>query len=47
MNNELKNTILSSVKTAASFKKAKASTEDFLLALLQNSNWLSNFLDYI
>ena len=47
MNNELKNIILSSVKNAASFKKAKASIEDFLLALLQNSNWLNWFLDYI
>ena len=47
MNNELKNIILSSVKNAASFKKATASIEDFLLALLQNSNWLNGFLDYI
>ncbi len=47
MNNELKNIILSSVKTAANFKKAKASIEDFLLALLQNGNWLNNLLDYI
>jgi hypothetical protein len=47
MNNELKNIILSSVKTAASFKKAKASSEDFLLALLQNSTWFPSFLEYI
>jgi len=47
MNNELKNIILMSVKTAASFKKAHASTEDFLLALIQNSTWFPNFLDYI
>jgi len=47
MNNELKNIILSSVKTAASFKKANASIEDFILALLQNNNWLNWFLDYI
>ena len=47
MNNELKNIILSSVKNAASFKKSTASIEDYLLALLQNSNWLNIFLDYI
>jgi len=47
MNNELKNIILSSVKNAASFKKRVASIEDFILALLQNSNWLNGFLDYI
>ncbi len=47
MNNELKNIILSSVKNAASFKKATASIEDYLLALLQNSDWLNRFLDYI
>lgn len=47
MNNELKNIILSSVKTAANFKKSKASIEDFILALLQNSVWFPSFLDYI
>ncbi len=47
MNSELKNIILSSVKIAANFKKPKASIEDFILALLQNSSWLPNFLDYI
>ncbi len=47
MESELKNIILSSVKTAANFKKSKASIEDFILALLQNSNWFPSFLDYI
>ena len=47
MNSELKNIILSSVKIAANFKKPKASIEDFILALLQNSTWLPNFLEYI
>jgi len=47
MNNELKNIILSSVKTAANFKKREASIEDFILALLQNSNWFPSFLDYV
>ena len=47
MNNELKNIILSSVKTAASFQKPKASIEDFILALLQDSNWLKSLLDYV
>jgi hypothetical protein len=47
MNNELKNIILSSVKTAASFKKPIASLEDFLLAILNDSDWLKNILDYI
>jgi len=47
MNNELKNIILSSVKTAANFKKGEASIEDFILALLQNSTWFPTFLDYV
>jgi len=37
MNNSLKETILLSVKIASSFSKQKASTEDFLLALLKNN----------
>jgi len=47
MNNELKNIILSSVKTAASFKKELASLEDFILAVLNDSDWFKNLLDYI
>ena len=47
MNNELKNIILSSVKTAASFKKQVASIEDFILAVLNDTEWFKNILDYI
>jgi hypothetical protein len=47
MNNELKNIILSSVKTAASFKKPIASIEDFILAVLNDTEWFKNILDYI
>ncbi len=47
MNNELKNIILSSLKTAASFKKSKASIEDLILAMIQNSKFFPAFLDYI
>lgn len=47
MNNHLKETILLSVKTAASFSKPKASVEDFLLALIKNNNWFSKILTYV
>jgi len=47
MNNELKNIILSSVKTAAWFKKPIASIEDFILAVLNDTIWLKELLDYI
>ena len=47
MNARLKNVILGSVKTAASFSKPKASIEDFLLSTLRNDSWIVSFLDYI
>lgn len=47
MNKTLKDTILFSVKIAASFSKDKASIEDFLLALIKNNSWFSKTLDYI
>jgi len=47
MNNSLKETILLSVKIASSFSKQKASTEDFLLALLKNNWWFVKALHYI
>lgn len=47
MSNSLKETILLSVKIAASFSKQKASIEDFLLALIKNNSWFSRVLDYI
>jgi hypothetical protein len=37
MQNRLKETILLSVKIASSFSKSRASTEDFLLALIKNN----------
>ncbi|MCD5385219.1 ATP-dependent Clp protease ATP-binding subunit [Candidatus Gracilibacteria bacterium] len=47
MNSRLKNTILGSVKIAASFSKPKASIEDFLLSMIKNDSWITSFLDYI
>jgi hypothetical protein len=47
MNNKLKETILFSVKIAASFSKPKATIEDFLIALIKNNSWFSHMLDYI
>lgn len=47
MNTRLKNTILWSVKIAASFSKPKASLEDFLLSMIRNDSWIVSFLDYI
>lgn len=47
MNNNLKNTILLSVKIAVSFQKPKASIEDFLLALIENKWWMIFFYDFI
>lgn len=47
MNQSLKETILLSVKIAASFSKQKASVEDFLLALLKNNGWFCKLLDYV
>lgn len=47
MNKTLKDTILFSVKIAASFSKDKASIEDFLFALIKNNSWFSKTLDYI
>jgi hypothetical protein len=40
MNTRLKNTILGSVKIAASFSKQKASIEDFLLSMIRNDSWI-------
>ncbi|MDD5770274.1 MAG: ATP-dependent Clp protease ATP-binding subunit [Candidatus Gracilibacteria bacterium] len=47
MTNSLKETILLSVKIAASFSKPKASIEDFLLALINNNGWFVKLLDYV
>jgi hypothetical protein len=47
MNQRLKDVVLGSVKIAASFSKAKASLEDFLLSMLKHDAWLKSFLDYI
>lgn len=47
MNNKLKETILFSVKVAASFSKPKATIEDFLIALIKSNTWFSRMLDYI
>jgi hypothetical protein len=47
MNNKLKDSILLSVKIAASFSKPKASLEDFLLALIRGNTWFVRMLDYI
>lgn len=43
----LKKTILSSVKIAISQGKLFTSIEDFLLALLKNNQWFSQFLHYL
>ncbi len=47
MNSRLKNTILWSVKIAATFSKPKASIEDFLISMIKNDSWIVSFLDYI
>ncbi len=47
MNARLKNTILWSVKIAATFSKPKASLEDFLLSMIKNDSWIVSFFDYI
>lgn len=47
MNQRLKDVVLGSVKIAASFSKAKASLEDFLLSMIKHDAWLTSFLDYI
>lgn len=47
MQNSLKETILLSVKIASSFSKPRASTEDFLLALLKNNWWFNKALSYV
>jgi len=46
MSNTIKDVILNSIKIAASFSKEKASIEDYLLSMLDNT-WLNQFLDYI
>ncbi len=43
----LKNTILGSVKIAASHSKEKASIEDFLLSTIRNDQWVPSFLEYV
>ncbi len=45
----MKELIVSSVKTAASFEKKKAGIEDFLLALLksQSEPWIYRFFDFV
>ncbi len=47
MNDRLKSTILGSVKIAASFSKAKASLEDFLISMIRNDSWIVSFFDYV
>ncbi len=47
MNSKLRDIILSSIKIAASFSKAKASLEDFFLAIIRNDSWLPSVLDYV
>lgn len=47
MSGRLKNCILWSVKIAASFSKAKATTEDFLISILKNDSWFTSLLDYV
>lgn len=47
LSKELKDTILASVKTAASFSKQKASLEDFLIALLKKKTWFYKMFDFI
>lgn len=44
----LRNVIVSSVKVAASFEKKSIGIEDFLLALIKQTNsWFVEFLDFI
>ena len=44
----LKNTIVSSIKVAASFEKRKAGVEDFILAMLKaRSAWFVEMLDFL
>ncbi|MDD4151588.1 MAG: ATP-dependent Clp protease ATP-binding subunit [Candidatus Gracilibacteria bacterium] len=47
LSKELKDSILNSVKIAASFSKEKASTEDFLLTLIRKKTWFYEILNYI
>jgi len=47
MGSKLKDTILGSVKIAASYSKPKATLEDFMISFLKNDSWIVNFLDYI
>jgi len=48
MSKVLKDIIVDSIKIAASFKKAKASIEDFIFALLKtNTSWFIGFLDFL
>ena len=47
MSVRLKDIILWSVKIAASFSKEKPSIEDFLISIIRNDSWFTNFLDYI
>ena len=47
MSSKLKEIILWSVKIAATHSKPKSTLEDFLISLLKNDTWLSDFLSYI
>lgn len=47
MSKSLKETILLSIKVAASFQKPVASIEDFLIALLEKNTWFPKILNYI
>lgn len=48
MSKALKDTIVSSVKVAASFDKKQAGIEDFILAVIKNNDvWFSNFLNFV
>ncbi len=47
MDDELKETILLSVKIATSMKKTHASIEDFILAMINQKWWFNTFLEYV
>ena len=48
MSKKLKDTIVDSIKIAASKKKQQASVEDFVLALIKGSvPWLLNFCSFV
>lgn len=47
MSPSLKETLLSSIKIAASYDKPKASIEDFLIALIRKNSFLNRILEYV